>query len=154
MEQQRPSVKVAFPVGETGLSPLPEYLDAERISKREHFLIINPFNPGMAITRVPAESLTFETLSGGFIVDRQDMINKENRGPLAIKKQQQLSQISEDFWPVAAQTFHRLLVMPKRDHGIEPNITPQMGLTVAPPKRKIDSPKVTRKLGPPTAGGR
>jgi hypothetical protein len=151
VEQDRPAVKEAFPVGNTGLHALPEHLDAWKLCQREEFHILNPFAPGLSITRVPASSLNYIMLAQGFIVDKVEIIDKDGTGPEARYRHGVLNRVGEDFWPVAAATFSRLLRIPKRDNGLHPSVSPDMGLKVAPPKRKIDSPQKTRRPGPPTA---
>ncbi len=154
MEYDRPKVDYVYHIGEGGLKAVPAHLDATKISEREEFYIYNPFDPGLSVKMFQAGSLTYALLATGILVDTPEMVEKLGRGHDSLERQQNIAIMAENFWPVAAATFNRLLKMPKRDNGIHPNISPDMGLTVAPPKRKIDGPKNTRKPGPPTPGGR
>ena len=154
MEFSKPKVNEVYPVGDSGLKPVPQFLDAVEITEREELYIYNAFDPGLSIRKVPARSVTYFALASGFILDSPDAIMKLGRGQENLEKRQTLASVSEVFWPVAAATFSRLLKVPKRDNGMNPSITPDMGLVISPPKRKIEGPKNTRRPAPPTSSGR
>jgi hypothetical protein len=154
MEFDRPAVKEVFPMGDNGLHLLPEYLDAINIIDRQELFLYNSFEPGLSLTRTPTQNITYKLLSNHFIKDSGSLLEKSHSGPEELNKVRLLHQISANFWPAAAAYFSRAVKAPKRDNGPNMNVTPDMGITVSPPKRKIDGPKNTQRPGPPTPGGR
>ncbi len=154
MEKEQARVISAYPIGNLDLQSVPEHLNAVSIINRGEFYIYNPFDSGLSVKRVAPESLTYRTLSSGMLLDSPEFKSTMEHGHQNLEKFQALAHLANVFWPAAAATFNRLLMVPKRDNGYHPNITPDMGLVVSPPKQKIQGPKLTRRPGPPTAGGR
>ena len=153
MIYRRPSVKAVYPVGDLGLISVPEHLDPYNMLNEQEIYVRDPFSPGMTLRRMPLNEVTFKIGATHFFSKDGHELGADWKGPEERQKRQLLYNFSIAFWPVAAATFQRLLSVPKRDHGLNPNITPDMGLVVSPPKRKIDGPKVKPRPGPPTPGG-
>lgn len=149
MEKRRPSVKQAFPVGDAGVRPLPDYFDVQRLIEEDSVILYNPFVTGLTIKKELTSSLTYTKLASAFIIDSMELDDPESRSIKAQNQHNTLHHISNVFWPVAVSTFQRQAVVPKRDDGWKKNITPDMGLVVSPPKRKIKTPKLTQKPSPP-----
>lgn len=154
MEHNKPKVAEVFPVGNMGLKPVPDRFKINELLEREEFYIYNPFSSGLSITKIPIQKVTYRALSEGFIMDSPEIIENLARGGESLEKFQSLSTMSNSLWPAAAEIFRRLIGTPKRNEGMSMDISPDMGLIVSKPTRKIDSPKQSRRPSPPTSGGR
>jgi hypothetical protein len=154
MIANRPSVKKVYPVGDNGLRHLPDYLDANELCQREHLFIYDPFSPGLSVNRYPMSTVTYSVLSGGFILDKAHKIEQLSKSGEATLLKNNLLTLSTIFWPVAEATFFRLWSVQQRDLGPKTQITPNMGMTINPPKRKPGAPRVSAPPTPPKPGGR
>jgi hypothetical protein len=151
MEFDRPAVKEVFPMGDNGLHPLPEYLDAASIVRRQEVYLYNAFEPGLSLIRTLMQNVNFRLLSNHFIKDSGALLEKAYSGPEELSKVRLLHKISASFWPAAATYFSRAIKAPKRDNGPNINVTPEMGMVVQDaPKRKMDGPKKTPSAPTPT----
>lgn len=154
MKSHKAKVKVAYPVGDHGLLPVPKELDVMRVLSSQDVYLYNPFDTGLSLKKVPLSSLTYEKLVSGFIRESGEMLVGSGKGPEQQQKHKLLNSVGETFWPVAKNIFARLVIVPKRNNGLNNKINPSMGLIMSPPKRKIKAPSLTPKPGPPSPGGR
>lgn len=152
MKLNRPAVKSAFPVGNEGLLPVPDYLDINSILERDEIYLYNPFQSGLSIKVESPQTLNYVKVSQGFIVDSPTHNETEDRSIDQQNKFRTLHQTSNTFWDVAVATFMRLAVTPKRDDGWKQDISPDMSLVISKPTRKPSTPKNTMKLKPKTSG--
>lgn len=153
METNVPAVATCYPVGNTGLRALAERHNPESILSRDEIYLRDPYAPGAEIKRTNTSSLTFSLLANNEISDTLAVKDPESRSLRSQAKFNAMLQMAHTFWPVARSTFRRLAVMQKRDNGISQNITPDMGIVIQKPSRKIDKPK-NNKITPPRPGGR
>jgi hypothetical protein len=154
MEFERPTVKAAFPIGDSGLVPVPKAHNVSELSKQEAIYLYNPFEIGLSIKREYLSAITFTKLANSFIVDGPHMIEVAPRSREAQRTQRALNLAAKTTWPVSVNIFIRQIQTPKRDLDLRPDITPDMGLVVSPPSIKIEGPKKTRRPGKPKPGGR
>ncbi|MBD78087.1 MAG: hypothetical protein CL840_03950 [Crocinitomicaceae bacterium] len=154
MEFERPTVKAAFPIGDSGLVPVPKEHNISELVRQEALYLYNPFETGLAIKREYMSAINFGKLANSFIVDGPDMIEIAPRSREAQRMQRNLHLAANTTWPVSVNIFIRQVQTPKRDMDMRPEITPDMGLVVSPPNRKIEGPKLTRRPGKPKPGGR
>lgn len=154
MKTHKAKVKLAYPAGDHGLIPVPDELDVMKILSRQDVYLYNPFDTGLSLKKVPLSSLTYEKLTSGFIKSSGDMLVGSGKGPEQQQKQRLLNSVGETFWPVAKGIFSRLLIVPKRNNGLQNKVTPSMGLVLSPPKRKIKAPSLSPRPGPPSPSGR
>lgn len=147
--------KVAFPVGSMGVIPVPPELSVKNyIESREHVYLYNPFAQGLSTRMVPLSSLTYRELSQAFIVEKANVREINSGGRESVERFQNLSKTSKIFWNVFVGATRRMLSTPKRDLDRKMEISPDMGLVISKPKRKIDKPKLTQRPGPPKPAGR
>lgn len=154
MEFERPTVKAAFPIGDSGLVPVPKSHNISELRNQEALYLYNPFEIGLAIKREYLSAVNFTKLANAFIVDGPHMIEVAPRSREAQRMQRALHLSAHTIWPVAVNIFTRQIQTPKRDMDLRLDITPDMGLVVSPPNRKIEGPKNTRRPGKPKPGGR
>lgn len=148
--------KEVFPVGNTGLNPVPaELAIADYLESRESVYLYNPFAPGMSVRSVPLSSLTYREIAQSYIVETPHIREINSKGRDGIERYNHLKQASQVFWDVFVSVTRRILSTPKRDQDRKMDITPDMGLVIQKPKRKIEGPKMVHRPGPPKpAGGR
>lgn len=154
MEFERPTVKAAFPIGDSGLVPVPKSHNISDMLNQEAIYLYNPFETGLAIKREYLSAINFGKLANAFIVDGPHMIEVAPRSRKAQRMQRNLHLAAHTTWPVAVNIFIRQVQTPKRDMDLKPEITPDMGLVVSPPSQKIEGPKNVRRPGKPKPGGR
>ena len=148
MKVSRPAVKTAFPIGDHGLLPVPNYLKIYNLLNREQIFLYNPFDSGLSVKVESPQSLTFAKVADGIIVDDQLKSEPESKSRARQEQFRLLHETSHTYWDVAVATFMRLAVTPKRDDGWKQNISPDMGLVIDKPTRKPDTPKISHKRKP------
>lgn len=154
MDYNIPKVAEIYPVGDNGLKPVPEYLKINKLFDRPELHLYNPFDSGLSIKTVPLQKVTFKMIAQSIILDEPELIERSNRGGENLEMFNQIGSMGNSLWPAASEIYRRLIGMPKRDDGSRLNITPDIGIIVNKPKRKIDSPKMVNRPAPPSAGGR
>lgn len=153
--QQDARPKAIFPVGNMGLIPVPPELSMkDYLESRDVVYLYNPFGHGLATKAVPLAGLTYRELSQAFIVDKPDFRELNSKGKENLEKYQHLSNTAKIFWGVFVSVTRRILTTPKREQDRKMDITPDMGLVLQKPKRKIEGPQLVRRPGPPKPGGR
>ena len=147
--------KCVFPAGRTGLIPVPKELSIhDYLESRDHVYLYNPFAPTLTVEKVPMSSLSFRKLAKGYIVESPNIIQRNSRGSEEIARYQHLQKSAEAFWGVFVAVTRRLLLSPKREQDRKLDISPDMGLVIQKPKRKIEGPRLVHRPGPPKPGGR
>jgi hypothetical protein len=154
MEVKRPVVKSAFPVGDSGLRPVPKSLNAYDVLNNEEIWLRDPFRSGPDHTLETPGSITYAKLATGCIVESNETSDPEPKSRDNQEIMRVLHVVSNTFWPTFQSTYHRMASMPKHDDGWRQQITPDLGIVVTKPKRKIEGPKNTRKRPPPKPGGK
>lgn len=147
--------KQIFPVGGLGVVPVPnELCVADYIASRDSVFIYNPFAPTMTVEKVPMSALTYRKLAQGYLVDNPNIIHRNSRGKEEVERYSNLQKSAEAFWGVFVAVTRRLLLVPKRDQDRKMDISPDMGLVIQKPKRKMEGPRLVHRPGPPKPGGR
>lgn len=154
MEYNIPKVADVFPVGSHGVRRVPESLKVNKILQRSELHLYNPFDAGLPIKTVPIQQVTYKDLARSIILDSPELIDKQSKGAESLDLFNQICEMSESLWPASCEILKRLIQTPKRDDGLNLDISPDIGLVVNKPKRKIDSPSLSRRPAPPSAGGR
>lgn len=148
-------VAAIFPVGRMGVIPVPAHLDIKTyLESRDVVYLYNPFVSGLTTKSVPISSLSYRDLSQSVVVDAPNVREMNSRGADSIKKFSTLSELAKVFWPVFVSVSRRVYSAPKREADRRMEITPDMGLVIQKPKRKIEGPRLVHRPGPPKPGGR
>lgn len=148
-------VAAVFPVGRLGVIPVPNHLDIKNfLETRDSVYLYNPFASGLTTKSVPISSLSYRELSQAVIVDAPNVREMNSRGSDNLNKFSTLNKISKVFWPVFVSVSRRVYSSPKREADRRMEITPDMGLVIQKPKRKIEGPRLVHRPGPPKPGGR
>lgn len=147
--------KQIFPAGRMGVLPVPKELSMhDYLFSRDSVYLYNPFATAMTVEKVPLTALNYTKLAEGFIIDNPDIIKRNSRGSEEVDIYRNLQKSAEIFWGVFVAVTSRIMLSPKRDQDRKMNITPDMGLVIQKPKRKIEGPKLIHRPGPPKPGGR
>lgn len=144
IERQAAPVARMYPTNGEGVIPVPDSQDPNTYLSQSEVLLYTPFMDGPNFRKKRITQLQYLDLANAVIMlDAPGKMPESPRDEESRNKFYLIGQAATQFWPAARGMYLRQVQAPKRDMGHRLDITPEMGTTMAPPRRKIDSPTLS-----------
>jgi len=150
VSQSAPPVARMYPTNGMGVVPVSNSVDPNYYLSQDELLLYTPFMAGPDFRKKRINQLQYLDLSESIPMDgTPGKLPEATRDNASREKFYLIGQIATQFWPQAKNMYLRILQSPKRDMGHRLDITPEIGVTITPPKREIGSPTLKPTNTPP-----